>query len=628
MQVNYIWLCYTDGSTAYESFRTISSLLMTNADFRLLVGDLTTVSRQIFADTASSVSAVAAEVSEQIEPPEPAKAAIGGTGSAEEQLPTTSDVVEEAERVVDIAKDGVSKVAEDAIESAQENITGEQKKLLIRRVKRTVDGLRKREDYSNSAGTLAQIVQRYAMIYYRAIGSTVAEVEEDVEVNEELNEAMIKLWAFISSFGNREDWKLLEKKFNSMMKSYQNDEKFRESLTNIGSILFSLLTDPGFYDSIDESFSKLRAKIKEASSDSNQDLIGFYDQLTHTLHSVSRDESMKKLIATTKKIFRHLTAAFNDERTQLPADALHIFLPLLLRAVQHIPIPRLEISVPEMDLLLENVILEPGHTVHSSSFLPYRLNFTAINSFEIRKTHSKETTTDLTTVVNVTMNGLSISAQDFGYWVRVHAPPYLPYFGDQGIASFALDKRGIDISLDIAVGRQRLEQVFSLRGVRVCIHKLDYTVKKSSWSFLWWMVKPFVKHMVRRTLEKKIAEQIVAAARFVNRELVFMRERLRATRIANPDDLVTFVRAVLARMVPAPDPDLYARVGVDAHREGVFEGVYTPASVMKIWHEEGERTDQLIDAGDESGGVGLTWRNRIFNYIPSRHPSQQPSRTV
>ncbi|EEP75982.1 predicted protein [Uncinocarpus reesii 1704] len=617
-----------DTAAAYESIRTIASLLMTNADFRLLVGDLSTVSRQIFADTASSVSATAAEISEQVEPSEPQKDAIGGDGSEEEQPPSNEDVAQEAGRVVDITKAGLKKAGKDAMSSTERNLTGEQRDSLVRRIKQTVIGLRKREDYSNSAGTISHIVQRYAMIYYRAIGSTASEVEEDFETNQELNEAIRNLWTFLSSFGSRDDWDRLKAKFQSLTKKYQDDDKFKESFQHVGSTLFNLLTNPDFYDSADASFDTLRTKLKEASADSDQDLVEFYDQLKRTFCSVSEDQSIAKLIAATKKIYGHLCEAFRDEQSRLPADALHIFLPIFVRAIQHIPIPRLEMSVPEMDLLLENVILEPGHTVNCSSFFPYRVLLTTTNSLEVRKTHSKETTTGMTNIINFTMNGLNISAQEFGYWVRVHSPPYLPYFGDEGIASFALDKRGIDISLEIEIGRQRLEQVFTLRSVRVHIHKLDYTITKSSWAFLFWMVKPFVKHMVRRTLEKKIAEQIVTAAQALNRELVFMRERLRATRIADPDSFVTFVRAVMARMTCRPDPDVYTRMGVDAPREGIFENVYTPASLTKIWHEEGERADELVDGGDESGGIGMTWRNRIFDYLPSRRASRQPTRTV
>jgi hypothetical protein len=264
-----------------------------------------------------------------------------------------------------------------------------------------------------------------------------------------------------------------------------------------------------------------------------------------------------------------------------------------------------------MDLLLENLILEPGRTVNYSSFLPYRLHLVTRNDIDVVKKHSKRTETAIKTIFTVTVQGLNISAEEFGYWLKAHTGLFF-YFKDEGIASFYLDRRGIDITLEVEVGRNQLEHIFTLRGVRVRIHKLDYKVSKSKWSFLLWLTKPFLKHLVRRTLEKKIAEEIVAAAFALNRELVFARERLRATRIANPQDLATFVRAVLARLKPA-DSDVEARVGIDPLKSGVFRDVYAPGSIVKTWHEEATRAQEAIEDGDETHGLGSTWRNDIFD---------------
>jgi hypothetical protein len=188
---------------------------------------------------------------------------------------------------------------------------------------------------------------------------------------------------------------------------------------------------------------------------------------------------------------------------------------------------------------------------------------------------------------------------------------------DEGIASFYLDRRGIDITLEVEVGRDRLEQIFTLRGVRVRIHKLDYKVSQSKWKWLLWLTKPFLKHLVRRVLEKKIAEEVAFAAHVLNRELVFARERLRATRIANPRDLATFVRAVLARLKPA-DTDVEARVALEPPKAGVFKGIYAPGSIVKTWHDEATRAQEAIEDGDESHGLGHTWRNDIFDITGAR----------
>jgi hypothetical protein len=261
-----------------------------------------------------------------------------------------------------------------------------------------------------------------------------------------------------------------------------------------------------------------------------------------------------------------------------------------------------------MDLLLENLVLEPGRTVNATSFLPYRMLISTQNDLEIRKAHSKKTVSSMKSLITVSINGLSVAAQDIGFWIRGHTG--LVRFADEGIASFALDERGIDITLDLEVGREKLEQILTLRAVKVHIHKLDYTLRKSKLSWLGWLFKPFLKHLIRRSLEKTLAESIADMLHAANRELLYARERLRATRIADPQDLLTFAKAVAARLTPEEDPDVYTRVGVDTPKKGVFKNVYTPGSIVKLWHDEAMRAEESIEEGEERGGG---WRNAIFD---------------
>jgi hypothetical protein len=179
---------------------------------------------------------------------------------------------------------------------------------------------------------------------------------------------------------------------------------------------------------------------------------------------------------------------------------------------------------------------------------------------------------------------------------------------DEGIGSFALDERGIDIQLDMEIGKDRLDKILSLRSVKVRIHKLNWTLRRSKFSILAWLFKPLLKPIIRSTMEMQLATAIGEGLKFANRELLYARERLRATRIADPDDLSTFVRAVLARLTPPDDPDVKARIGVAQPGKGVFEGVYAPGSVVKLWNEEGEQAAQRIRENDEGG-----WRNSVFD---------------
>ncbi|EEQ83388.1 uncharacterized protein BDCG_00193 [Blastomyces dermatitidis ER-3] len=605
-------------TAARESIRTVAGLLLTNSDFRRLVDDLATIGRMIFADTASALSSAAADVAEEVEPSDEERAKLQPGNSESKGAPSSRGLRHDLEQVSGSAREAVAQTGKAAAQSTEENVVGHYKSTLLYRVKKTVQSLRKRDDYTTSVSSITKLIKQYGIIYSRAVDETANAAVEEVEENSDLKQAVQNLWDLVGSFGDRKEWQLVERKFYEVVKHSESDPEFESLLKEIGNSIQGLFTDPGFFDSADETVELLKQKSRDIGPDSalRQDVDAFLQQLGLALSSVLQDNAVAKLLTVAKKLGGDLSRAFHDKAPAVSEDALNVLLPTLIRSIQHIPIPRLEVSTPELDLLLENVVLEPGSTFRSSSFFPWKVLVTTRNDLEIQKAHSKAAHTTVKNVVTITMNGLNISAKDFGYWIRVHSPPYISS-SDEGIASFTLDERGIDISLDLEIGRDRIERLVSLLAVRVHIHKLDYTVRKSTWSFMWWVLKPFLKHMIRRVLEKKIAEKIVAAAHILNRELVFARERLRATRICSPQSLATFARAILTSLSPKMDPDVYTRVGLDAHRQGIFKDVYTPASVMKIWNVEGQRAGEAVEDGDQSGGVHMTWRNDVFDAVSS-----------
>ena len=201
-----------------------------------------------------------------------------------------------------------------------------------------------------------------------------------------------------------------------------------------------------------------------------------------------------------------------------------------------------------------------------------------------------------------------------GFWLRAHSGIFR--LADEGIASFAMDERGMDVHIDVEVGKEKLEQILTLKAVRVHIHKLNYQMRKSKFSWFGWLTKPLLRPIIRKVMEKQIASAMADFFHTANRELLYARERLRATRISNPDDLLTFYKAVSSRLTAEPDPEVYTRVGVvppkkgsPAAKKNVFTGVYAPGSVVKVWNEEGRRATERIEDEWEQGG----WRNEVFD---------------
>ena len=598
-----------DVKAAYESLRTVGSLLLTNSDFRLFLGDLGTIGRKVFADTAFSLSGVAEEAGKRLEPSEQDSKTVLNPGSEQGPPPTAGDLESEAAGVSKIVGNGLVKTGQDAVSSLQENVTGDQKDTLLYRLKEAVMKLRKRNDYSDSVSTIGLLIQRYATTYSRAADESIGAAQENVNTNPELDRAIKNFWSLVSSFGDQKQWDLLEQKVNKVMEHSQKDPEFESLMTDVGNSVQRLLSDPDFFDSADKKIQELRDEARKVDTESRlrNDIDAALAQIQITFNSVLQDEDISDLITTSSKIFNILSPLHATTNSDLINDSLHVFIPLLIQAIQYIPIPRLEISVPEMDLLLENLIIEPGRTVNNTSFLPYKFRIETQNDLEIRKTHTRKTVSSVTSLVTIAINGLSVRADEIGFWLRAHTGFFR--FGDEGIMSIQLDERGIDIAIDVEVGKERLEKFLTLRKVRVHVHKLSYTLRKSKLSWLAWLFKPILRPIIRRVLEKQLATAIADGIRASNRELLFTRERLRATRISDPQDIRTFIKAVITRLTPAEDPDMYAAVGVTPSK-GVFNGVYAPGSIVKLYEDEARLAGERVEDNEIRGGG---WRNEIFD---------------
>ncbi|KAK3325145.1 bactericidal permeability-increasing protein [Apodospora peruviana] len=594
-----------DTAAVYTSLQTVGSLLLTNSDFRLFLADLNVVSREVFKDTAFALSAASKDAAKRLEPSKEDQAALKQPGADGDTKPSQQDLEQQVGEVSDVLKGSASTVLEEAESSIVSKLQGDEKDTMLHRLKEAVLKLRQRRDYTDSVSTLSLLFKRYAMVYSRIARDTLETAEDDIDRNPETDRALHNFWIFIKSFGDTKQWDELETSFKELTEHGREDPEFEKLVSELGRAAQEMFTDPSFFDHAEQRFQDLRDQSRQLTTRSSlrDDVDALLVKVQSTFKSVLADKDISNLIKTSTIIAKILSPAHHYTNTDLVTDSVNVFVPLLIQAINYVPIPRLELSTPQIDLLLENLILEPGATINNSSFFPYKLRIETLNDIEIRKARFR-TTSAVNTLVRLTISGLSIRAEEIGFWMRAHSG--LLRLADEGIASFELDERGLDIQIDVEVGKDRLDKIVSLKGVRVHIHKLNWKLRKSKFSLLAWLFKPFLRPIIRNVMEMQIASAIGESLQFANRELLYARERLRATRIADPDDLKTFFKAVLARLVPPEDPDLYARVGVVG--KGPFEGVYAPGSVVKLWNEEATQATQRIRENERDG-----WRNTVFD---------------
>lgn len=615
-------------TAAVESLKSVATLALQNDDFRTLLADLTTITKQVLRDAADAVGDASKKASKKLQ-------AGGGktdmdelkaTDKATQKQASLDKVQKNLNKVSDAVKEDAGQIADEVTTSVEEHLDDEAQGVLLSRAKSAIETLRQNKDYSDSVPILSGLLKRYLRIWLTVAKDAANAIEDGVELNEDATRAGQKLWSFLSSFGSEEKWQQASDALSSFIDKHSLDQDLDDVVGEVGGLVQDMLCDPDFYDNPQERLRAAGEKLQGSSTSTEmsslrEDVGELMTAVQQALASAADDDDVKQLVTLSSRIVSIVSPRGEIGSPDLLHDLVNTFLPLLISSVQCVPIPRVELSTPQLDLLLENVIVSPGQTVNHSSFLPHSAKISSNNDLEISKNRLGNVSSTATSVLRLRMDGISVAADELGYWMRVRTGLGC-WLADEGIASFHLDESGISVDLTLEIARDGLDELVSVRHADVRVNHLDYTLSTSKLSWLAWLLKPVVRPILRQVLRSQLSSAIEDGVKALNRELVFGRERLRAARVCGPSSVWTFVRAVAARATSSSplssngNPDVSAHVGFGRPDSDIFRGRYTPGSLIKVWEEEARDADQNIFEYREGG-----WRNKIFDAVAATAPT-------
>lgn len=638
-----------------KSLQTVTSLLLSNNDFRLFLADLKQLGSKVSADSAFAVSSAANEVGTKLQASEPAEGSSSAKGKGLENGTEEGPAVgaEPEQPATQVLADAGAQVAVETRDSLAGRLGGGEGDRLLARLHGAVLGLMQRQEYRDSAPILADFAKQVVQAYARSLEETVDAVRDDVNENAAVDRALAAAWKLARSFGDKQEWDALEASARQLVHTHgRQNADLERFAAELGDTLHHMLTDPDFFaDGAKARLGRLadHAGLGEDADggDSNNtlaalrhDVAAVLGHLHSCILSAARDPSLSALFSTGAQLVALLSPLSPDaaDPGSLLADALAVFAPRLISLVQCIPIPRFELTSPDLDLLLEPLILEPGGHGDQPSFLPRRIKVSTYSDAEVRLRQPPRSSSSsqlltlprvsaaaaLVTVVRFELQGLSLAAEDVGFVLRAHKGLLLR-FAASGVASAAVD--GLDVAVEVEIRRDRAEQVLRLRDVIVRLRGLDYTFGHNKLGFFATLIKPLLRPVLERVVEVELGGAIAGGLQSLNAELVAARERLRAAQAAakGPADWRALLRALAARWTsPGFEEDedagaAHVRVAWSANQGpaagGVFEGVYAPGSLVKVWREEQLAAEDAKKTAPKAGGKG-DWRSPVFDAVP------------
>ncbi|CEP13128.1 hypothetical protein [Parasitella parasitica] len=389
-----------------------------------------------------------------------------------------------------------------------ENIPQEKQDELLSRLQNALSEVQQNHKYQDAINTLIHLIKVWSSRLTKiskGVVSTAKENDKPEQVNyREQSEKELK--AIIECWAQGESIDPLLHGIRDVVRDMQNDDQLSEYYHSVMRYVNRLLKEPGYGQS-DESSQEGRQLMDRG----NHLIKGRYKEHLNFLSSESRkymnlmaeDQVSKELYARIAKIHRDLW--MDDEgnpafKPHLLNDMRITLLPAFIDEIKYIPVPRIEYSDPQFDIVIENLILS------GDSLLPnvFDSKLESFNSFSLKSdVESKPSHQSLF----VRMSEIQAKIDDvvFSYKKKTG----FPKLSDRGVASLIVGGKGITVTTRITSIANNPAKTFKVATCKCHVDNLKIKVNESKHDILYKAVLPLIIGQIKRQISRAIEDRIV-----------------------------------------------------------------------------------------------------------------------
>ncbi|EEH03671.1 conserved hypothetical protein [Histoplasma capsulatum G186AR] len=543
----------TDLKLAAEGVQTLFTLLVTNGQFRKLLRDVTILMRDMASDAAQraagkikpseeemsgidepaeenvwhdkpdlSTANIKSQVNSQVgkrkekatkdvqDTAEAAESAAHPTGP-EGGVDATSGATAGAQAALEKVSEDVPEetktrsreLTEKAKEFLQERMPKERRDQTIWRLKRMIVEIQGHPDYQQAIETLLSLAETFGG-HGKGVSQEGASATR--ELVDENKDAMKKLQLILERFANSSSMDNLFDYIENFYHAANEDPRLKDwfrSVNSFTSLDFrKCLQEQGFIleDSANEQWNSLydegqfllRARYRE-----NTDNI--VDEIKFLGDQFDQDPLNKELGNSLQKLFHNL--GYDDSgkmvfKEHLVKDVTSIILPSLFEKIRYVPLPRIEVSDPMVDVVVENLVLE------GDNLLPNVVEFSSDNYWRWGR---KRIASKHTNKVMIAATGIQTDWRDVSYYIKKKTG--FPGITDTGVMDILMGGEGFNFRIS-GLTSDSGDNLFKLENISVNIKNLQIKIKKSNHKLLFTIFKPLLYGAVRPAVEKVLEQQI------------------------------------------------------------------------------------------------------------------------
>jgi len=290
-------------------------------------------------------------------------------------------------------------------------------------------------------------------------------------------------------------------------------------------------------------------------------------------------------------------------KTHLWEDITSVILPDLLKHIGYIPIPRIEYTDSQLDLVIENLTLEGQNLLPNTVELEMR-NYFKLSAYEKIANANKHS-------FWISFSQIQADLRDVAFYV--HKKTGFPKIKDSGLADVVISGNGVSGKVHIESSNAR-DRVFTVKDVKVKVDKLSFGIRDTKHNFLYSTLRPLAQSLVKKQIAKAIEDGIRSGLGQLDAQFVDIKERLDA---AEGDDKVTKMD-VIKETFSSKKEEASIHINEEKERKGTFKLVAKRESKMVDWSSKNSLIEkQGVQQELVNGNAIDGWKTEAFTVVHS-----------
>lgn len=385
----------------------------------------------------------------------------------------------------------------------------ERREQTIWRLKKMIVEIQGHADYQRAIETLLRLAEEYHG-HSKSLASDSKGTVKGAHTDDSLNSAEANLKTLLERFANGTSLDDAIDAINQIYRDADQDAELKNYFKEVDTYIRNCLREQGYImqPKCNDDFNVLYDKGKYLLRDkyrTHTDRI--FDEIKFFGNQFDEDPQNKAFGQAVQTLFHDLG---NDEtgkttfKPHLLKDVTEVILPLALASAHYIPIPRMEYSDPQVDLIIENLIVE------SDNLAPNVFEFESDNHWKWgRKAGNKSSNKNKVTLA---VSGVQMDLRDVSFYVN--RKQGFPSIKDQGLCDIFMGGQGFSFKIKMETAdKSDRSHFFTVSDVKVQVKNFNIKLKKSKHKLLFAIGKPIILRAMRPALQKVLESAIKQKAR-------------------------------------------------------------------------------------------------------------------